>query len=188
MEQSLRECAKDCVIKDECVVLTGHSQGGAIAAVAAIALADLNPYVITFGQPPTIDAPCPVITSDRWYRYVNTKATERGVIGIFYDPVPFLPGFGADDWGHMMLLSQDNTGIAYIGLDAQDYFRPLDVKGFESHSMVAADDSPFPGYLDRIEAMMTAYQNGTYPVRTTGYVAGSLCVSAAPIYLLHRGK
>ena len=50
MEKSLRDCAKDCVNKDECVVLTGHSQGGAIAAVAAVHLADLNPYVITFGH------------------------------------------------------------------------------------------------------------------------------------------
>jgi len=34
MEKSLRECATECIDKDECVVLTGHSQGGAIAAVA----------------------------------------------------------------------------------------------------------------------------------------------------------
>ena len=54
MEKSLRDCAKDCVNKDECVVLTGHSQGGAIAAIAAVYMADLNPYVITFGQPPVL--------------------------------------------------------------------------------------------------------------------------------------
>jgi pimeloyl-ACP methyl ester carboxylesterase len=45
MEASLRECAKDCLNPDECVVLTGHSQGGAIAAVAALYFSDLNPYV-----------------------------------------------------------------------------------------------------------------------------------------------
>lgn len=177
MEKALRECAKDCVNKDECVVLTGHSQGGAIAAVAGVYLADLNPYVITFGQPPTINAPCPLITSDRWYRYVNTKKVESGLVGIAYDPVPFSPGIGADSWGHMILLSDDTSGVAYIGLDIQDHFGPLNVKGFEAHFMVHHNGSSYPGYLDRIEAIMSAYANGTYPVVTTGYIAGSLCVS-----------
>lgn len=55
LEEAIRKCAKTCKNPDECVVLTGHSQGGAIAAVAGLALADLNPYVITFGQPATIE-------------------------------------------------------------------------------------------------------------------------------------
>jgi hypothetical protein len=62
MEAALRECASDCSDPDECVVLTGHSQGAAIAAVAALYLSDLNPYVITFGQPLTVDQPCPLPT------------------------------------------------------------------------------------------------------------------------------
>jgi predicted lipase len=94
MEAALRDCAASCKLRDECVVMTGHSQGGAIAAVAALYMPDLNPYVITFGQPPTIDAPCDLITSSRWYRYVNTKAAEVLSIGIVYDPVPFAPNMG----------------------------------------------------------------------------------------------
>jgi hypothetical protein len=66
-------------------------QGGAIAAVAAVYLADLNPYVFTFGQPPTLDEHCPLVTSDRWYRYVNTESVQAGTVGIAYDPVPFFP-------------------------------------------------------------------------------------------------
>ena len=34
VEFELQKCAETCENKDECVVLTGHSQGGAIAAVA----------------------------------------------------------------------------------------------------------------------------------------------------------
>ena len=177
MEQSLRECAKDCINKDECVVLTGHSQGGAIAAVAAVYLADLNPLVFTFGQPPTIDLPCPVITSERWYRFINTKSVEQGVIGITYDPIPFAPSMGIDSWGHMIILSDDKSHVAYIGLDAQDTFGPLNVKGFEAHSMIHANGTTFPGYLDRIETIMKAYENRTYPIVSTGFVATSLCVS-----------
>jgi pimeloyl-ACP methyl ester carboxylesterase len=85
VEESVRDCAKKCENPDECVVITGHSQGGAVASVAALILADLNPYVITFGQPPTLNEPCDLLTSDRIYRYVNTK-TETGTTGIAYDP------------------------------------------------------------------------------------------------------
>jgi len=141
---------------------------GAIAAVSALLLADLNPYVITFGQPNTLDAPCDLVTSSRWYRFINTKETHN--IGITYDPVPFVPGLGADSFGHMMLLSNDYTGVAYIGLDAQDFFGPLNVAGFEAHSIVSTTE--YPGYLDRLQALMA---NATYPIRTTGYVAHSLC-------------
>jgi Lipase (class 3) len=177
MEKSLRDCAKDCVNKDECVVLTGHSQGGAIAAAAAVYMADLNPYVITFGQPPTIYSPCQLITSDRWYRYVNTKNVESGLVGISYDPVPFAPGLGADQFGHMLMLSDDPIDMAYIGLDSQDSFSPLNVNGFEAHSMVHEVGSNYSGYLDRIQRIVSSYSNVTYPVNPSGYSSGSLCVS-----------
>uniref|UniRef100_A0A7S1UZX3 Fungal lipase-type domain-containing protein n=2 Tax=Grammatophora oceanica TaxID=210454 RepID=A0A7S1UZX3_9STRA len=174
LEQAIRECAKSCSNPDECVIFTGHSQGGAIAAVAGLVMADLNPYVITFGQPPTIDAPCNLITSERWYRFINTKASDA--IGITYDPVPFVPGLGADFFGHMIILSRDGSGVAYIGLDAQEFFSPLDVAGFSAHGMKAAavsnSSTGTPGYLDRIETLMA---NDTYPIRNSGYVAGSLC-------------
>eukprot|EP00549_Striatella_unipunctata_P026069 CAMPEP_0118710652 /NCGR_PEP_ID=MMETSP0800-20121206/23531_1 /TAXON_ID=210618 ORGANISM="Striatella unipunctata, Strain CCMP2910" /NCGR_SAMPLE_ID=MMETSP0800 /ASSEMBLY_ACC=CAM_ASM_000638 /LENGTH=459 /DNA_ID=CAMNT_0006614919 /DNA_START=215 /DNA_END=1591 /DNA_ORIENTATION=+ len=168
-EASLRDCAKECENPNECVVLTGHSQGGAIAALAGFLMYDLNPYVITFGQPPTIDSPCPKINSNRWYRYVNTK--DSSLQGISYDPVPFVPGLGADQFGHMLLLGNDDTGIAYIGLDVQTVFTPLNIAGFEAHNMVKGE-TEFPGYLDRIEAVMA---KTSYPVRTSGYVGGTIC-------------
>jgi pimeloyl-ACP methyl ester carboxylesterase len=122
LETALRECAGYCSDPEGCVVLTGHSQGAAIAAVAALYLSDLNPYVITFGQPLTVDQPCPLIHSQRYYRYVNSKDSVEGrVDGISYDPVPFLPVDGMDSFGHMIILPSDNTGVAYIGLDAQDF-------------------------------------------------------------------
>lgn len=159
------------------ILITLSSSGGAISAVAGIALADLNPYVITFGQPPTIDAPCDLVTSERWFRYVNTKSVKGSVVGIAYDPVPFLPSMGTENFGHMIMLSDDSSSVAYIGLDVQEKFNPLNVHGFEAHSMIHAVLSEFPGYLDRIEALIATYKNRTYPVATTGYVAGSLCVS-----------
>lgn len=167
LESEIRECAKSCTNMDECVVLTGHSQGGAVAALAGLFMSDLNPIVITFGQPPTIDAPCNLISSSRFYRFINTKISGDR---ITYDPVPFVPGLGADAFGYMMLVSNDDTGVSYIGLDAQDFFGPLNVDGFEAHSMVGTEE--YPGYLDRVDAIMSHHD---YPVRTSGYAAGSPC-------------
>lgn len=169
LESAIRECAKSCKNPDECVVFTGHSQGGAIAAVAGLAMADLNPYVITFGQPATVDAPCDLISSERWYRFVNTKASD---VGIAYDPIPFAPSFGASFFGHMIILGEDPTGVAYIGLDSNKEFSPLNVKGFEAHSMVA-DGVPYPGYWDRIKALVG---NATdFPIPADGFSDHTLC-------------
>jgi hypothetical protein len=177
LEASIRNCAMvTCNSleqnEDECVIFTGHSQGGAIAAVAGVVLADLNPYVITFGQPNTIDAPCDLITSERWYRFVNTKSTDT--VGISYDPVPFVPGMGTDSFGHLILLGEDPSGVAYVGLDAQTSFGPLNTLGFEAHSMIHADGVPYAGYMDRLEALLNE-PNHTWPIRANGNKAGSLC-------------
>jgi hypothetical protein len=95
--------------------------------------------------------------------------------GISYDPVPFLAVDGMDSFGHMIILSSDNTGVAYIGLDAQDSFGPLDINA-DAHAMLNRDDPAPSGYLDRINAIMEEYSdNEPYLVRTSGYLSGSLC-------------
>eukprot|EP00527_Entomoneis_sp_CCMP2396_P004298 CAMPEP_0198141192 /NCGR_PEP_ID=MMETSP1443-20131203/4226_1 /TAXON_ID=186043 /ORGANISM="Entomoneis sp., Strain CCMP2396" /LENGTH=514 /DNA_ID=CAMNT_0043803845 /DNA_START=41 /DNA_END=1585 /DNA_ORIENTATION=+ len=176
MESALKECAETCDNMDECVVLTGHSQGGAAAAVAGVVLASLNPYVFTFGQPATILSPCERVNSERWYRWVNTKDSETLNSGIAYDPVPFAPGMGADFFGHMILISSDDTGVAYVGLNAQQFFGPLNVNGFEAHNMYAPEGVAFPGYADRISKIMELYdQDEKYPVRANGFIPGSYC-------------
>jgi pimeloyl-ACP methyl ester carboxylesterase len=188
--KAIRECAADCTNANECVVLAGHSQGGAIAAIAALHLGDLNPYVITFGKPPAIDAPCPMITSSRWFRYVNTAgggggtndatADDDGVFstgtaGIAYDIVPFVPELGsAAHFGHMIVLGNDPTGVVYVGLDAQTSFYPVSVRAHGIATDLGSDSAP--GYLDRIQALQRYYDSqAPYPVRQTGYGAGSVC-------------
>ena len=39
MENEVRKCASKCDRPNECVVLTGHSQGGAVASIAAVRMA-----------------------------------------------------------------------------------------------------------------------------------------------------
>ena len=72
---------------------------GAIAVIASMYIANLNPYVITFGAPlVAIFEPCPQIstaTMSLWCHSVNTKAAKTLQFGITYDPIPFaIPGMG----------------------------------------------------------------------------------------------
>ena len=145
-------------------------------------LSDLNPYVVTFGQPPTIDAPCPLITSERWYRYINTRTVESGLSRVVYDPIPFADSGAMALWGHMIVLGDDSQHVTYIGLNAQDEFKPLDINGLAANSMMTTNGTANPGYLDRIQAIIKAYETGivkSYPVKTSGFAAGFFCVSSA---------
>ena len=84
--------------------------------------------------------------------------------------VTMSPGLGADHFGNMIVLGPDHSGVAYIGLDAQDFLHPY-ANGIEAH-MMTNGSTPYAGYLDRIKAIMAP---GIYPIRNNGYVAGSLC-------------
>lgn len=67
LEDNIRQCKNNC---PECeVVFGGHSQGGAIATVAAIAMDDLDPTIIACGQPGTIVGDCSAINVDKYYRF-----------------------------------------------------------------------------------------------------------------------
>jgi hypothetical protein len=142
---------------------------GAIAIVAAIALADLNPTVITFGQPPVLDLPCDAIDHGAVYRFENSRA---GWFGPTYDPVPTTP-YEAGHIGHQIMLSDDSTGVAYIGLDSEQTFWPLDFdKGFASHRL----EPQKVGYNARIQNLVRSYSSQTEGnVRSNGFVAGTRC-------------
>ena len=129
--------------------------------MAAITLVDLNPYVITFGQPPTLAPGCPFMASDRWYRWVNTKSDKR--LGITYDPVSFSPGFGTECWGHFLVLGEDTGGVAYLGLDNHTSLEPFDPQ-VAAHSMLASsNDTATMGYIDRIALLVEYSANTTLP-------------------------
>ncbi len=89
MFATIRACTAGCEDPDDCLLLTGHSQGGAAAALASILLHSARPRVITFGQPPAVDANCAWIPSSRFYRYVNSGPT--GIRDVGFDIVPFAP-------------------------------------------------------------------------------------------------
>jgi hypothetical protein len=77
--KDLQTCYESCVDPMDCVVVTGHSQGGATAVHASIVLYSLNPTVVTFGQPPAVDVGCSLIPSQRFFRFVNSKLEDGEV-------------------------------------------------------------------------------------------------------------
>lgn len=171
IENAVRSCAQGCSNPDECVVFAGHSEGGAIAAIAALEMTDLNPYVMTFGQPSTIDAPCPMLSGERLFRFVNTKVSLED--GITYDPVPFIQGLGADNFGYMIFLGEDSSRVASVGLGAGGAadFRPNVPFGLQAHSMVKSH--AIPGYLDRLQSLHNS--SAGFPIPANGFLDGSIC-------------
>ena len=102
VENFLNECQSECV---ECeTILTGHSQGGGIAAIAALYMKynpstdttnnNDSPYVITFGGPQSLGAGCDPLISEnerkRWFRYVMAREHKGPGDELVYDPIPHL--------------------------------------------------------------------------------------------------
>ena len=177
LEDSIRFCSKQChvtnnstseaITKCPTVILTGHSQGGSIATIASIVLSDLSPIVITFGQPPTIDASCPVLDGNRIYRFVNSRVGRRGTT---YDPVPFLP-YRASQYGHEIMLGDDTTRVAYIGQSTGIEFEPWDSENFFATHRLSSESV---GYLDRVDSLVNANENVAV-IPSSGFQDGSAC-------------
>jgi len=171
LEKAVNGCVAKCKNKDECLVITGHSQGGAVASVAAIVFETYNPRVITFGEPNSVDPRCKIISSQRWFRYVNTVESLTGRFGIAYDPIPFAPGFGTVVFGQFIILGADTHDVAYIGLDSTKSFSPLNMKGGTAHFMKGTERRP--GYLDRINTLIDNAKS--YPISTKGFLSPNYC-------------
>ena len=171
----LQECASTCTDPDDCVILTGHSQGGAIAQLAAILLYSYNPILITFGQPLAVSSGCEFLVSERIYRYVNSLFLE--VEGeepyIAYDPVPLFPGFGQGrgHYGYYLLLGDDTTALKFLGVDDEDSdFAPGVQIDIDPHTMGGLE-TPF-SYQARVTSL---FDNGQFPVNINGFSADTPC-------------
>jgi pimeloyl-ACP methyl ester carboxylesterase len=168
LESVVNDCVNRCDDHEDCLILGGHSQGAAIASIAAIRLAHLNPQVVAIAPPPAVHMPCSVVSSQRWYNFINSGA---GGSGLIYDLITLSPGLGADYIGRTFLLSDDDTGAAYVGINTigDIWMGPHDK---DLHSLYSRPGNPYPGYLDRIEALLL---RGDDPVRTGGIVTGGSC-------------
>lgn len=183
-KQSLQTCVETvCEDLDDCVLITGMSQGASAAAIAQIDLAHYNPTIYVFGQYPTFQPNCTTANSDRWYRFVNTGYCR--LLGYEFMAYDFQTTVnrGEVDYGQMILLSDDVTGVAALGRDAQswDVQYPL-ITGLSAHSF-QKNETPWAwpcgikGYRERLDDMLTEYatKSPNAIIRSTGFSSGTTC-------------
>mmetsp|Transcript_22878 Transcript_22878/g.49498 ORF Transcript_22878/g.49498 Transcript_22878/m.49498 type:complete len:380 (+) Transcript_22878:401-1540(+) len=158
--------------KDDCLVITGHSQGGALATVASVALYSRLPTVITFGQPPAMDKDCDFIPSERFYRYVNSMKEIGENDDIGFDLISFSPSTWSNSvhYGYYILVGEDPTAVKYLGFDEAYEFTPAQADWQkDAHSM---NGKPY-SYQTRMSNLVSNIPN----VTTNGFSEGSSCES-----------
>lgn len=163
-------CYETCEDKDDCIVITGHSQGGAISTLAAITLFSLNPIVVTFGQPPSIDADCPFVNNDRFYRYTNWVQDAGQDNDVGFDAVVYAPNWisGSVHYGFNILVGEDPANVYYAGYGADVEFSPgVFDNVVTAHTMIGTDFS----YASRVENLY----NNLPTIGTEGSVGGTIC-------------
>ena len=117
----LETCLYSCPNQRHCqLAISGYSQGGAVAIVAAIDLRQYNPTTITFGGTQAIlpsEGECADFNANNHYQLVVTL--EGTYDGISVQPNPFF----AKNYGHFMLLDEDPSMIGYPGFNVRDFVR-----------------------------------------------------------------
>jgi len=172
-------CMDDCSDQEDCLVVTGHSQGGATATIASVLLYDWQPTVVTFGQPPAVDPGCELIPSERFYRYINSKVEDNNV-DLSLDGVPFVPTIvsGSAHYGHALLLGADVDGgsaIKYLGFNEIDFEPALVDLDIYAHTMAATSDADY-SYEARINAIVDTFKDSdNIDIETVGFSDGAVC-------------
>ena len=173
LEGDVAACVATCLNADECLYISGHSQGGSVARIAAIRFQYANPIVISFANGRTLNAECTQLNSSRWIRFVNTRA--KFYKGLIYDPWPFFSQIDHKAYNHGVtyIFSEDVTALATVTVNAYERVGPLD------WSQIAhAIDFDVgwlhlgAGYLNRIARII---DNGVFPVPTNGFSSGYYC-------------
>lgn len=121
LEAAVEECHNRC--DDGCdVVLTGFSQGGAIATIAAIALSQYNPILLTYAQHPVTSGRCDVLDNMETYLRFTGSCEVLGkpaYDSITYYGIPFLSRHS----GTMIMLG--HGGAATVAKNSGRTFLPI---------------------------------------------------------------
>jgi len=170
--KDLQNCVDSCEDPNDCLVITGHSQGGAISTLAAVTLNSLKPTVVTFGQPPSMDPDCPFINNTRYYRYVNwIQLPGKSAMG--FDVVVYSPNWisGSGHYGFNILVGEDPTSVYYGGYGNDVEFVPnvLDIATL-AHSISGTNQS----YQSRIYDLYENIPN----IGVNGSALGTICKDA----------
>jgi hypothetical protein len=164
LEDDVQECKRNCPNCD--LLITGHSQGGALANVAGVLFQQYTPFVMTFGQPKVLGSRCRIMNESKWFRFI--LATPSLLRRLQYDVVPMLPGTGSFYGHEIVLSSEDASGVDYVGFHQHENKVPW--------SVAAHDYEQYARALYR----MRAYSNGgKQSIRTNGYRVGTRCTDGS---------
>lgn len=191
MEPKLRECASECVAtsgKTCTVVLSGHSQGGALATIAAILLHDLNPVIISYAGANAVRYTggelCRALNQDRIFRFVATRAENHG--DLSFDMVPYAST--GRMMGHEFLVSEISANsVGYYYYPEDEPSRPVPTR-YASVNIHELSESYFKERLYVAKELPT----DKFPI-TLGFNNGLSCYrdgdcnSARCDYIVGRG-
>jgi len=187
MISDVKDCVASCT-KDPCLVIAGHNQGGSIATVASLQLADYTPSyeVITFGALPPLtvhpDECSPQMDFTAHYRFgksVYKGSPVGGVSGLVFDKGAFLgpdpiPGRSSYSVGKFFILStEDTSNVAYAGINTEKVLNPWDhyPAPFGNAFHLWNENHITPGYFQLMKKMKV--QN--LPVGMDGFSDGMHC-------------
>lgn len=155
--RALFDCIEECPHAEGCLIVTGHSQGGATATVLSLWLVAYKPMVITFGAPMALVAGCDSLPRNDTYRFVNSYDDGDGD-ELRFDAVPFLPTpflSSLTHYGHFLVLGPRSETVSYMGNSNNDDDTDDDD--------AAADFSTWNRHLDVTSAHTMRMRNGTIP-------------------------
>lgn len=129
LKKETKQCLRSCRHQgagDFCpLAVSGYSQGGGVAYIAAIDLRKYNPTTITFGATQGIiypgkgNNPCTDFDAENHYRFVTTRLR-------FYDQIAVQPSpYGARHAGQLLHLDPDEKYLGYPGLNAPETRLPF---------------------------------------------------------------
>jgi len=162
IETFLQNCTSSCPTCS--IVLTGHSQGGGIAEIAALYLQDHELFedapihVVTFGAPQALGQGCleNVLSEQErclWYHYVMAREYDGFFLGnnIVYDPVPilfsrYLDILDANDGSsfarHGGMATPGHTIILHSGDPHASFYMGFDGNNTSSNRTIRMTDLP----------------------------------------------
>lgn len=185
-----KECVEACdPYSDEpCLLIGGHSQGGALANTAFLELKDLTDDYesYTFGAPASLMVQaedCSPFEPNKFFRFgkgVYKSGGGGGAAGVAFDWVPtidlrFSGGETAYHIGpYIVLSSEDSSNIAYIGMNSNVItLRPFDKLPAPfglAHFMYTDDNS---GYFNLLKLMIAEAE--AFPIPINGFDDGMHC-------------
>lgn len=157
IEQQVRNC-KTTLGKE--IVMVGHSQGGGIAPVGAVALADVDPTVIIFGAPGSINDECPPLNLQKYHHFTNTLVTDKG--SLRYDHVNNI-NFRSERYGNLYVMGDDPHNVVHYTHKNYPIYTAFDGRAHQRHR-----------YEHKIATLMDTVDAGT-EIGTNGWSIGFPC-------------